>query len=56
MKEDLHLRLEELGYTKVVTNTTELEKAIKAIKDLKTGFTFDNSLAISTLHKAMEEE
>ena len=29
MKEDLHYKLEELGYTKVVRNTDELEKAIE---------------------------
>jgi len=56
MNEDLHCRLEELGYTKVVNNTHELEKAIGSIEDIKTGFKFDNSLAISNLQKAMEEE
>jgi UDP-N-acetylglucosamine transferase subunit ALG13 len=55
MKEDLHYKLEELGYTKVVRNTNELGKAILNIGNLKTGFHFDNSLAISTLLKAMEE-
>lgn len=55
MKEDLHYRLEELGYTKVVNNTNELEKAILTLDDIKTGFNFDNSLAISILRKTMEE-
>ena len=55
MKEDLQDRLEELGYTKVVRNTSELEKAIVNIEELKTGFEFNNSMAISALHKAMEE-
>ncbi len=55
MKEDLHCRLEELGYTKVVSNTNELENAIVNIDRLKTGFDFNNSLAISNLQKAMEE-
>jgi beta-1,4-N-acetylglucosaminyltransferase len=55
MKEDLHYKLEELGYTKVVRNTNELEQAIVNIESLKTGFNFNNNLAISTLHKAMEE-
>ncbi len=55
MKEDLHEKLEELGYTKVVRNTSELEKAILSMDSLKTGFVFDNSLAISKLHTAMEE-
>jgi beta-1,4-N-acetylglucosaminyltransferase len=54
MKEDLHYKLEELGYTKVVRNTNELEKAIKNMETLKVEFNFNNSLAISTLHKAME--
>ena len=40
MKEDLQDRLEELGYTKVVRNTRELEKAIVNIDKLKTGFEF----------------
>jgi hypothetical protein len=55
MKEDLQDKLEELGYTKVVRNVDELEKAIVNIEKLKTGFEFNNSMAISKLHKAMEE-
>jgi UDP-N-acetylglucosamine transferase subunit ALG13 len=55
MKEDLQDKLEELGYTKVVRDVDELEKAIANIEQLKTGFEFDNSMAISNLHKAMEE-
>lgn len=55
MNEDLHLRLEELGYTGVVRTAGELEQAIVSIDRLRTGFQFDNSKAISTLHKAMEE-
>lgn len=55
MIEDLHHKLEELGYTKVVRNSDELEKAILNIENLKTGYDFNNSLAISTLHRAMEE-
>lgn len=54
MKEDLHYRLEELGYTKVVRNTSELEKAIANVESLKTGFKFDNTLAIQTLKKIIE--
>jgi UDP-N-acetylglucosamine transferase subunit ALG13 len=54
MKEDLHLRLEELGYTKVVRNTGELENAIKNIDSLKVGFNFDNTLAIRTLKQIIE--
>lgn len=55
MKEDLHYKLEELGYTVVVKNTDELEKAVKEMEKLKTGIDFNNSFAISMLHKAMEE-
>jgi UDP-N-acetylglucosamine transferase subunit ALG13 len=54
MKEDLHLKLEELGYTQVVRNTNELEKAIENIENLKTGINFDNILAIQTLKKIIE--
>ncbi len=55
MKEDLHYRLEELGYTKVVRSTRELGEAIADIDRLKTGFTFDNTPAISNLQAVMEE-
>jgi UDP-N-acetylglucosamine transferase subunit ALG13 len=55
MKEDLHYKLEEMGYTKVVTNSGELEHAIRNIDQLKVGFKFDNTLAIQTLHKTVEE-
>jgi UDP-N-acetylglucosamine transferase subunit ALG13 len=54
MKEDLHLKLEELGYTKVVRNTDELEKAIEGLEELKVGFHFDNTLAIRTLKELIE--
>jgi UDP-N-acetylglucosamine transferase subunit ALG13 len=55
MKEDLHYRLEELGYTRVVTNTDGLEKAIQNINNLRTGFKFDNTLAIETLKDIVEK-
>ncbi len=55
MKEDLHYRLEDLGYTTVVRNTSELEQAVLNIQHLKTGFDFNNTMAISNLHKALEE-
>jgi len=54
MREDLHLKLEELGYTKVVRNTDELEKAIEGLEELKVGFHFDNTLAIRTLEGLVE--
>ncbi len=55
MKEDLHYKLEELGYTKVVRNTDELEKAVENIDNLKVGFDFDNSLAMQTLRNIIEK-
>jgi UDP-N-acetylglucosamine transferase subunit ALG13 len=55
MKEDLHYKLEELGYTKVVKNPEELENAIGNIENLKVGFNFDNSLAIRTLRDVIEK-
>ena len=55
MNEDLHFKLEELGYTKVVRNTDELEKAIQGIESLKVGFNFNNDLAIQTLRNIIEK-
>jgi UDP-N-acetylglucosamine transferase subunit ALG13 len=55
MNEDLHYKLEEMGYTRVVTNTEELENAVENVETLKIGFNFNNRLAISTLEKALEE-
>lgn len=55
MNEDLHYRLQEMNFTKVVNTTGELEKAIAVINSLTIGFDFDNSRAIQKLHKAMEE-
>jgi beta-1,4-N-acetylglucosaminyltransferase len=55
MEEDLHFKLEELGYTKVVRDKEELEKAIEKIDNLKVGFNFDNSLAIQTLRNIIEK-
>jgi len=54
MKEDLHYKLEELGYTKVVRNADELEKAVEGLEKLKVGFHFDNTLAIRTLKELIE--
>jgi len=54
MKEDLHVKLEELGYTKVVNNREDLANAISQIDTFKSGFKFDNELAISTLNRLME--
>ena len=56
MNEDLHWKLEEMGYTKVVNNVSELRTAIEQTDKLKSGFKFDNSLAIETLKKALEDE
>ena len=55
MKEDLHLKLEEYGYTKVVHNAVELREAIRDYRSIRTGFTSDNRLAVTTLKDALEE-
>lgn len=55
MKEDLQIRLAQMGYTTVVNNTDELKQAIAQIDRLKTGFAFDNTPAISALKSLMEE-
>ncbi len=54
MKEDLQYRLEELAYTKVVKNTTEMESAIKNLDKIKVGYNFDNSLATQKLKNLLE--
>jgi UDP-N-acetylglucosamine transferase subunit ALG13 len=54
MNEDLHFKLEEMGYTQVVNDALELEYAISRIDNLKSGFDFDNELAIATLTRIME--
>ncbi len=56
MNEDLHLRLEELGFTKVVNSTHEMEEAVVNIASLKVGFTFDNSMAIAMLHEIVKSD
>ena len=55
MNEDLHFKLEEMGYVKVVNTTEELGQAVDNIDILKSGFKFDNKLAVSTLNQVMEE-
>jgi UDP-N-acetylglucosamine transferase subunit ALG13 len=55
MMEDLHLKLEEMGYTRVVHDAKELEEAIGEIDRLLTGFEFDNGLVTSRLTQIMEE-
>ncbi len=56
MEEDLHYKLEELGYTKVATNLNELKNAIKNINQIKTGFEFNNKLAIEILKTIIERK
>lgn len=51
MNEDLHLKLEELGFTRVVHDAAQLENAIANLGSIKTGFVFDNRLAIATLNR-----
>lgn len=55
MNEDLHFKLEEMGYTKVVNDFSELQSGIRQIDDLKTGFDFNNEIAISTLTQVIED-
>ena len=55
MREDLHVHLEKLKYTRIVNNASELENAINEIGNLKVGYSFDNKLAIDTLTRIMEE-
>jgi len=54
MEEDLHNHLAELGFTKVVNSEEELKNAINSIDEIKTGFKFDNRLAINELKKLIE--
>ena len=54
MKEDLHLKLEEMGYTRVVNDTTQLEAAIQDIDALNSGFEFDNRKALSIIRNELE--
>jgi UDP-N-acetylglucosamine transferase subunit ALG13 len=54
MNEDLHLKLEEMGYTFVVHNIEDMKAAIRNMDRLKVGFNFDNSLAIMKLKKLVE--
>ena len=49
------MKLEEMGYTKVVHDGSELEEAIRDMENLNVGFVFDNKLAINTLTEMMEE-
>jgi UDP-N-acetylglucosamine transferase subunit ALG13 len=53
MREDLHLKLADLGYTRVVHDEAQLRQAIESIDSLKTGFPFDNTLAVSTLNRVI---
>jgi len=54
MNEDLHLRLEELGYTRVIHDASQLREAITKLDSIRTGFAFDNTLAITTLKRIVE--
>jgi UDP-N-acetylglucosamine transferase subunit ALG13 len=53
MNEDLHFRLQEMGFTSVVKGIEDLRQAVRAVRDLKVGFSFDNSLALSKLREQM---
>jgi beta-1,4-N-acetylglucosaminyltransferase len=51
MEEDLHIKMQSLGFTKIANDAKELEDAILNIDKLKTGYVFDNSLAILKLNE-----
>ncbi len=55
MNEDLHIKLEEMGYTRVVHDARQLQEAIGDCQSIRTGFIFDNTLAVSTLKAVLEE-
>jgi UDP-N-acetylglucosamine transferase subunit ALG13 len=55
MNEDLHVRLQELGFAFVVNDAAELRDAILNIDKLRVGFPFDNGLAVLELRKFVEE-
>lgn len=54
MKEDLHHTLEKMGYARVVHDITQLREAIQHFQSIRTGFLFDNTLAVSTLKQLLE--
>lgn len=54
MNEDLHFKLEELGFTFVVRDVEELRNAIENVDKLKVGFVFDNSRAVTKLRRLIE--
>lgn len=55
MNEDLHIKLQELGYVFVVRGTRELQNAIENLQNLKVGYEFDNSRAIAVLRNLLEK-
>ncbi|MDR3598830.1 hypothetical protein, partial [Clostridium sp.] len=55
MKEDLQFKLEEMGFTKVVNNTEQMEIAIKNIDKIKTGYHFDNCSVVKKLKKLVSD-
>jgi UDP-N-acetylglucosamine transferase subunit ALG13 len=55
MREDLHEKLAELGYTFVVHTVEEMREAIHKLGLLKTGYLFDNSLAKAKLRRLLDE-
>ena len=56
MEEDLQNKLEEMGYTKVVTNLEELTGGVQNIDKLKTGFEFNNTKAVDKLNAIVNNE
>lgn len=55
MEEDLHFKLEELGYTKVVRDYEEIKDAVNSLDTIKSGYVFNNDFAVSSLRSIIEE-
>jgi UDP-N-acetylglucosamine transferase subunit ALG13 len=55
MQEDLQYKLEDMGFTKVVNNSEQMENAIRNINNLRFGFNFNNCLAIQKLKKLVNK-
>lgn len=56
MREDLHLRLGDLGYVFVVHDAEDLRNAVNNLENLRVGFHFDNGQALSMLRKLIESQ
>ena len=54
MKEDLQEKLKEMGYTYVVHNADELRVSLSRLDELKVGYQFNNTYALSKLKAVLE--